>query len=192
MALRVLIVDGDVGRAADMEGVLTAAGYEVSAVVEAGTDLYAAVRQLRPDVIIIDMESPDRDMLEHLHCIHRDEPRPIVMFCDDAADATIRAAVKAGVSAYVVDGLHPHRVRPILQAAVARFQEFQQLRAELAKAQNTLAERKTLERAKGILMKQRGFSEDEAYHALRKLAMSRNKRVIEVAEGVVAAAELLI
>lgn len=191
MKLRVLVVDGEQRRAADMVAVLTAAGYEVSAVVETQSDLYAKVREIRPDVIIIDMDSPDRDMLEHLRGISRDDPRPIVMFCDDDADETIRAAVKAGVSAYVVDGLHPRRVKPILQAAVARFSEFQTLRLELAKAQSTLAERKLLERAKGIIMKQRGVSEEEAYHALRKLAMNRNQRIAEVAENVIAAAELL-
>lgn len=191
MKLRVLVVDGEQRRAADMVAVLTAAGYEVSAVVETQSDLYAKVREIRPDVIIIDMDSPDRDMLEHLRGISRDDPRPIVMFCDDDADETIRAAVKAGVSAYVVDGLHPRRVKPILQAAVARFSEFQTLRMELAKAQSTLAERKLLERAKGIIMKQRGFSEEEAYHAMRKLAMNRNQRIAEVAENVIAAAELL-
>lgn len=189
--LRVLVVDADEQRAADMTAVLKVAGYEVSAVVEVGTNLYVTVRDIQPDVIIIDMESPDRDMLEHLHSINRHDPRPIVMFCDDAADETIHAAVKAGVSAYVVDGLHTHRVKPILQAAVARFQEFQNLRIELAKAQSSLTERKLLERAKGILMKQRGLSEDDAYHALRKLAMSRNKRIVDVAEGVINAAELL-
>lgn len=192
MSLHILVVDGDEQRAADMMKVLTAAGYAVSAVLEVGSDLYAVVADLKPDVIIIDMESPDRDMLEHLHSINRHDPRPVVMFCDDDADETIHAAVKAGVSAYVVDGLHSHRVKPILQAAVARFQEFQTLRAELAKAQSSLAERKLLERAKGILMKQRGLSEDEAYHALRKVAMSRNKRIVEVAEGVIHAAEVLI
>lgn len=191
MRLRVLVVDGEQRRAADMVAVLTAAGYEVSAVVETQSDLYAKVREIGPDVIIIDMDSPDRDMLEHLRGISRDDPRPIVMFCDDDSDETIRAAVAAGVSAYVVDGLHPRRVKPILQAAVARFREFQTLRLELAKAQSTLAERKLLERAKGIIMKQRGVSEEEAYHALRKLAMNRNQRIAEVAENVIAAAELL-
>src|SRR3569623_1795161 len=128
MRLRVLVVDGEKRRAADMVAVLTAAGYEVSAVVETQSDLYAKVREIGPDVIIIDMDSPDRDMMEHLRGISRDAPRPIVMICDDDADETIRAAVAAGVSAYVVDGLLPRRVKPILQAAVARFREFQTLR----------------------------------------------------------------
>ena len=191
MALRVLVVDGDAGRAACVVDALAEAGYQVASVLETGTDLYAKVREVQPDVIIIDMESPDRDMLEHLHVIHRDDPRAIVMFCQDDASETISAAVKAGVSAYVVDGLHPHRIKPILQTAVARFQDFQALRRELTETKTTLAERKILDRAKGILMKQRGMSEEEAYQALRKLAMSRNKRIVEVADGVIAAAELL-
>ena len=191
MSLRVLVVDCDAERAAGVVYALTTAGYLVASVVDTGTDLYAKVKELQPDVIIIDMESPDRDMLEHLHGINRDDPRAIVMFCQDDADATISAAVKAGVSAYVVDGLQPHRIRPILQTAVARFEDYQELRRELEETKSTLAERKILERAKGILMKQRGMSEEEAYQALRKSAMNRNKRLVEVAESLIAAAELL-
>jgi two-component system, response regulator / RNA-binding antiterminator len=191
MSLRVLVVDGDAERAAGVVYALTAAGYLVASVLETGTDLYAKVRELQPDVIIIDMESPDRDMLEHLHVINRDDPRAIVMFCQDDANETISAALKAGVSAYVVDGLQPHRIKPILQTAVARFQDYQDLRRELEETKSTLAERKTLERAKGILMKQRGMSEEDAYQALRKSAMNRNKRIIEVAENLIAAYELL-
>jgi response regulator NasT len=191
MSLRVLVVDSDTERAAGVVYALTASGYLVASVLETGADLYAKVRELQPDVIIIDMESPDRDMLEHLRGINRDDPRAIVMFCQDDASETIAAAVKAGVSAYVVDGLQPHRIRPILQTAVARFQEYQELRRELAETKNTLAERKILERAKGILMKQRGISEDEAYQVLRKSAMNRNKRIVEVAENLIAAYDLL-
>ena len=191
MSLRVMVVDSDAGRAAAVVDALARGGYQVTTVLETGADLYAKVREAQPDVIIIDMDSPDRDMLEHLRVIHRDDPRAIVMFCQDDANETITAAVKAGVSAYVVDGLHPHRIKPILQTAVARFQDFQRLRRELAETKTTLAERKVLERAKGILMKQRGMSEEEAYQALRKLAMNRNKRIVEVADGVITASELL-
>jgi response regulator NasT len=191
MSLRVLVVDSDAERAAGVVYALTAAGYLVASVLETGTDLYAKVRELQPDVIIIDMESPDRDMLEHLHVINRDDPRAIVMFCQDDANETISAAVKAGVSAYVVDGLQPHRIKPILQTAVARFEDYQGLRRELEETKSSLAERKTLERAKGILMQQRGMSEEEAYQALRKSAMNRNKRIIEVAENLITAYELL-
>jgi response regulator NasT len=191
MSLRVLVVDGDADRAAGVVLALSEAGYRVTTVLETGTDLYAKVRESQPDVIIIDMESPDRDMLEHLQVINRDDPRAIVMFCQDDASETISAAVKAGVSAYVVDGLHPHRIKPILQTAVARFQDYQALRRELAETKTTLAERKILERAKGILMKQRGLSEEEAYQALRKSAMNHNKRIVEVADGVITAFELL-
>jgi len=191
MNLRVLVVDSDAQRASEVVYALTTAGYLVTSVLDSDTDLYAKVREIQPDVIIIDMESPDRDILEHLHSINRDDPRAIVMFCQDDADATISAAVKAGVSAYVVDGLQPHRIKPILQTAVARFQDFQALRQELEKAKSTLAERKIIERAKGILMKQRGITEEEAYQALRKLAMNRNKRVVDVADGVISAFELL-
>jgi len=191
MSLRVLVVDGDADRAASVVLALEKAGYRVTAVLETGTDLYAKVRESQPDVIIIDMDSPDRDMLEHIQVINRDDPRAIVMFCQDDAGETITAAVRAGVSAYVVDGLHPRRIKPILRTAVARFQDYQALRRELAETKTTLAERKILERAKGILMKQRGLSEEEAYQALRKSAMNRNKRIIEVAENLITASELL-
>lgn len=191
MALRVLVVDSDAGRAACVVEALVQAGYLVASVLETGTDIYAKVRAVQPDVIIIDMESPDRDMLEHLRGINRDDPRAIVMFCQDDASESISAAVEAGVSAYVVDGLHQHRIKPILQTAVARFRDFQALRQELAETKTTLADRKTVDRAKGILMRQRGMSEEEAYQALRKQAMNRNKRIVEVADAVIAAAELL-
>ena len=191
MSLRVMVVDADASRASCVVEALAKAGYLVTAVLEPGTDMYARVRETQPDVIIIDMESPDRDTLEHLRVINRDDPRAIVMFCQDDANESITAAVKAGVSAYVVDGLHPHRIKPILQTAVARFQDFQELRRELAETKSSLAERKILERAKGVLMKQRGMSEEEAYQALRRLAMNRNKRIAEVAESVIEASELL-
>ena len=123
--------------------------------------------------------------------ITRDDPRPIVMFTQDQDRTLMRAALEAGVSAYVVDGLSVERVRPIVEVALARFEQWQALRRELDQAQANLAERKVIERAKGIVMKQRGCTEDEAYAMLRKLAMSRNQRLAQVAESVVTMAELL-
>ncbi len=191
MSLRVLLVDDDPARAAIVEPALREAGYEVVTVVDTAAAMLAQVRARRPDVIIIDRDSPDRDTLEHVCMITRDDPRPIVMFTQDQDRTLMRAALEAGVSAYVVDGLSVERVRPIVEVALARFEQWQALRRELDQAQTNLAERKLIERAKGIVMKQRGCTEDEAYAMLRKLAMSRNQRLAQVAESVITMAELL-
>ena len=191
MIVRVLLVDEDPDRATLLQAALHAAGYTVTAHVSTAVDLLAQVRATEPDVIIIDRDSPDRDTLEHVCMVTRDQPRPIVMFADDGDRAAIRAAVDAGVSAYVVGGLTAERIRPIVDVAMARFEQFQAMRQELDKAKTTLAERKQIERAKGIVMKSRGVSEDEAYGMLRKLAMERNQRLAQVAENVIAMAELL-
>jgi len=191
MSLSVLLVDDDPERAAIVEPALREAGYEVVTVVDSAAAMLAQVRARRPDVIIIDRDSPDRDTLEHVCMITRDDPRPIVMFTQDQDRALMRAALEAGVSAYVVDGLSVERVRPIVEVALARFEQWQALRRELDQAQTNLAERKLIERAKGIVMKQRRCSEDEAYAMLRKLAMDRNQRLAQVAESVITMAELL-
>lgn len=191
MPLSVLLVDNDPERAAIVEPALRAAGYEVVTVVDTATEMLAQVRARRPDVIIIDRDSPDRDTLEHVCMITRDDPRPIVMFTQDKDQTLMRAALEAGVSAYVVDGLSVERVRPIVEVALVRFQQWQALRRELDQAQTNLAERKLVERAKGIIMKQRRCSEDEAYVLLRKLAMDRHQRLAQVAETVITMAELL-
>jgi response regulator NasT len=191
MTLRVLLVDEDPERAATLRAALQAAGYEVVSEARSAVELIGRVRAVKPDVIIIDRDSPDRDTLEHVCMVTRDDPRPIVMFTQDKDQARMREALKAGVSAYVVDGLSAERVRPIVDVALARFEQWQALRQELDQAQASLAERKVIERAKGILMKQRKCSEDEAYRLLRKTAMDRNQRLAEVAENVIAMASLL-
>lgn len=191
MRLRVLLVEQDPERAVLVRAALGEAGYAVVAQVTNASELLAAVRSAQPDVIIIDRDSPDRDTLEHVCVITRDEPRPIVMFTQDKDQTRMRAALKAGVSAYVVDGLAADRVQPIVNVALARFEQWQALRQELDQAQTGLAERKAIDRAKGILMTQRRCSEDEAYRLLRKTAMDRNARLGEVAENVIAMAKLL-
>jgi len=190
--LRVLLIDRSPGRAAILEQALKDAGYVVAAKLTGVVDLYNEVERIEPDVIIIDLESPDRDTLEQMREISRDRPKPVVMFADDDDSDTIRQAVKAGVSAYVVDGLAGNRVKPLMEVAIARFREYQALREELAEAKSTLAERKLVDKAKGLLMQRRGMSEDEAYKALRKMAMDSNKRIAEVAENLLAVADLLI
>lgn len=189
--IQVMLVDENRERSALLQGSLARAGYRIVARVHPEEDLFECVRRHRPDVIIIDMESPSRDTLEHMRSINRESPRPIVMFSDNDDREAIRAAVGAGVSAYIVDGLHSHRVRPILEVAIARFQEFQGLRRELEDARTSLAERKAIDRAKGILMDQRGMNERQAYAALRKMAMDKNLRIGQVAEQVIAVTELL-
>ena len=191
MKLKVMVIDESAGRAALLQRALTDAGYEIIARVEHGVNLLERVEEVKPDVIIIDMEMPDRDTLEQLHTIHKDQPRPIVMFADNSESDVIEAAVKAGVSAYVVDGLNPERVKPIMDVAIARFREFQALREELEQTKSTLADRKVIDKAKGIIMKQRGTDEAEAYKSLRKMAMDSNKRISEIAKDVIAIAELL-
>lgn len=191
MSLSVLLVDDDPERAAIVEPALRAAGYEVVTVVDTASEMLAQVRAMKPDVIIIDRDSPDRDTLEHVCMITRDDPRPIVMFTQDKDRTLMREALEAGVSAYVVDGLSVERVRPIVEVALARFEQWQALRRELDQAQTNLAERKVIERAKGIVMKQRRCTEDEAYVLLRNLAMDRNQRLAHVAESVITMAELL-
>jgi response regulator NasT len=191
MNVRVLLVDDDPERADWLMTALREAGYEVVAHMDSAINLLAQVRRVKPDVIIIDSDSPDRDTLEHVCMVTRDDPRPIVMFTQDADQALMHEALKAGVHAYVVDGLSPERVRPVVNVALARFDQWQALRQELGQAQASLAERKVIERAKGILMKQRRCDEEEAYRLLRKVAMDKNQRLAQVAENIVEMAKLL-
>lgn len=188
---RVMLVDHAVERVEMLRAALERAGYQVVAHVASTFDLHHRVMQVKPDVIIIDTDSPDRDTLENLCVLSRDAPRPVVMFAQDANGEVIREAVRAGVSAYVVDGLAAERVKPIIDVAVARFEQFQALRQELRQSEDKLAERKLIERAKGILMSRRKLDEDAAYRMLRNMAMDGNLRLSRVAEQVIAAAELL-
>lgn len=193
--MRVLVIDElaeDLEeRAETLRDGLARAGHEVVASLSSPLELLRAVERLRPDVIVIDTESPTRDVLEHLVIVSQSSPRPIVMFASDSGGEAIREAVRAGVSAYVVDGLDAGRVNSIVEVACARFDELQRLKVELADANLKLSERKLVERAKGLLMQSRGLSEDQAYHALRKLAMSKKQRLGDVAQQVIDTAELL-
>ena len=191
MSLRIMLVDESRSRSELLMGALLAAGHEVVAQVDPDEDLLESVERIRPDLIIIGMDSARRDTLEHVCIISRDQPRPVVMFTADEDRDMMRAAVRAGVSAYVVGGLSSERVKPIIEVAMARFDEYQALRRELEKAQTTLAERKTIERAKGIIMTQRGCSEEEAYQLMRTAAMANNQRVHDLAKSIITAAELL-
>ena len=171
--MRILLVD-DTGKDLELlRDALVDAGHTIVGECDDALSLLALVGEAQPDVIIIDTDSPTRDVLEQLFVVSRENPRPIVMFTDDGDAATIRAALDAGVTTYIVEGLQPHRVRPILEVAKARFDADRALRAELDEARSELVARKRIERAKGLLMKARGLSEDDAYRALRKLAMDQ-------------------
>lgn len=189
--IRLLLIDEDPDRAVVLAEALQGEGYRLVAQLTPGEVSAKRVQEIAPDVIIVDMESPSRDTIDSMRQINADQPRPIVMFVDESDDGMIREAMQAGVSAYVIDGLNPKRVKPIIDVAVARFREFQALRDELKKTKATLSERKLIERAKGLLMRERQLSEEEAHAALRKLAMDRQQRLFEVAETLLAFADLL-
>lgn len=190
-ALKVMIVDEDGERSRQLRGALTLAGYRVVAELRESIDLPDVVAGMKPHIVIVAADSPDRDTLEQVSLTTKNAPRPVVMFTQDAAQDTIRAAMEAGVSAYVVDGLAPERLKPILDVACARFDAHQALSSKLADTERELAERKSVERAKGLLMERRGLSEDNAYKELRQLAMSTGKSLREVAETLIAAQHLL-
>ena len=183
--LKVMLVDDISGRAAILEQALTDAGHQVIARLASAQRLSAQVLAHQPDIVIIDLDSPDRDTLENMSILTRDNPKPIIMFVEQDDSNTIAEAVKAGVSAYVVDGLNAKRVKPIIDVAIARFREFHALRQELEHTRNKLEDRKLLDKAKGLLMKHRNFNEQEAYHAMRKMAMDRNQKLVEVARNVI-------
>lgn len=190
-ALRIMLVDDSEPRSRELRRLLGDLGHDVVAEVRNPRELYAKVKTMAPDVIIIDTDSPSRDTLEHVALLSERDPRPIVMFSADRDGDTIRAATRAGVSAYVVDGLSATRVEPIIAAAVARFDAFQAMKHELAQAHTRLSERKLVERAKGVLMKVRGISEEEAYAALRRTAMERSITIGEVARRVLEVSGLI-
>ncbi len=190
--LTILVIDENAIRASIIEEGLREAGYQRVTVIHEVNGVARTIETLQPDVIFIDLENPNRDMMEHLFQLTRTVGRPIAMFVDRSDTASIEAAVEAGVSAYVVDGLKKERVKPILDMAVSRFNAFSRLQRELADAKSALEERKVIERAKGILMKMRGLSEEEAFALLRQTAMNEKKKISEIAQSVVTAAGLLM
>lgn len=190
--LSVMLVDDDFLRTAPLKQSLTDAGYEVIAHLSSTANLDDAVRELKPDIVIIDTDSPSRDTLENLCVMNETVPKPIVMFTHDGDIEKMRAATKAGVSAYVVGSLTSESLAPVINAAVVRFEEVKSLREELGEAKLKLAERKILEKAKGLLMKEHGFDEDHAYAMLRSMAMRQNKRIVVLAKEVIEAATKLL
>lgn len=190
--LRILIIDESRARAGELCAGLAMAGHQVAAVLPSALDLTAQIETIKPDVILIETESPSRDTLENLAVMNREMPRPVVLLTQDSDAAVMRAAFRAGVSAYIVDNLDLARLKPIVDVAIARFEEHQGLKQELALATRKLSERKIVDKAKGILMKTRGLDEDQAYAALRKLAMERAQPIGKVAGDLVEMARLLL
>jgi two-component system, response regulator / RNA-binding antiterminator len=190
-SLRILLVDQNADRAAILEEGLRDAGYRDITVVREMHSLMKRIVDADPEVIFIDLENPNRDVLEQMFQVSRSVRRPIAMFVDQADTESIHAAVASGVGAYVVDGLHKERVKTILDTAISHFNTFNKLREELERANQQLEDRKLVERAKGILMTERGVTEANAYALLRTAAMNENRRIVDVARSVVSAAGLL-
>ncbi|MBB1087749.1 ANTAR domain-containing protein [Lysobacter sp. SG-8] len=189
--LRVLLVNDTERQIGDLRAALRALGHDVLDGVATAGALLKAVETQRPDVVILDVESPSRDTLEQLAVMHRHAPRPVVMFANDRDEGLIEAAVGAGVTAYIVDGLSPQRLAPILRVAQARFDQQARVQRELDQARQQLLDRKVVDRAKGLLMEKRRMSEDEAYTALRQQAMRQGVRLADVARQIIGMADLL-
>lgn len=188
--MRIALVDDNNERADTLERALGALGHRLVGRLSTRDDLRAAVLECEPEVMLIGVDAPSRDLLDTLADLQRELPRPIVVFSRQSDAETTRLAIRAGVSAYVVDDLAPARLQPVLDVAIARFHEHQALHRELEDTRQRLAERKDIERAKHLLMQRRALAEPEAYRLLRKMAMDRKLRLGEVARAVLMASEL--
>lgn len=189
--MRIVIVDDSGLRASVLEQGLREAGYDDIHSVPPRGAFVATIERMAPDVVLMDLGSPSRDTLEEMLLVSRALARPIAMFVDQSDEAMIGAAIDAGVSAYVVDGLRKDRVKPILELAVRRFTAFARMQAERDEARTALADRKTIDKAKAILMTGRGMTEPDAYTLLRTTAMNQGRRIVEVAEALITASTLL-
>jgi response regulator NasT len=190
-ALRILVIDENRLRAATIEAGLHEAGHEQVIVIDEMGGLARRIVEIDPDVIVIDLGNPNRDMLENMFQLTRAVNRPTAMFVDRADTASIEAAVDAGVSAYIVDGLKQERVKPIVDMAISRFNAFARMARDLAEARSALEDRKVLDRGKRLLMRSKGISEDEAHALLRRTAMNQNRRMVEIAQSLITASSLL-
>ncbi|MBN2606005.1 ANTAR domain-containing response regulator [Hydrogenovibrio sp. JE_KL2] len=187
--IKVMLVDNDSGRSALLSQALLDHGYEVIARVEPGPSLLAKVAQIMPDMIVIDTESPDRDILESMYLLNEHNPLPVVMFADEDNETVIQEAIKSGVSGYIVKGVDMERVKPIMSVAIARFREYQALKDELKQTKSELEQNKLIDKAKRLLMQQKGVTEQEAYEAIRKRSMDSNQKLYEVAETIISVLE---
>ena len=189
--LAIILVEPDRDKANQIVDSLADAGFARIQVITEASSLKRQISAIDPDIVLIDIANPSRDMLEEMTIASQPMDRAVAVFVDRSDDALTSAAIEAGVSAYVVDGLRPDRVKPVLDAAIARFNVFQRMRTELAETKRALEERKVIARAKGLIMKAKGIDEDEAYALLRKAAMNQGKRLADVAEALVESAGLL-
>ncbi len=190
-ALKIILVDENTGRSAILRRALQDKGHEVICRMDNSDNLSNSNEITHADVIIVNSDIPDDDIFANLSAINKVKPKPIVMFTEKSNSQMAGEAIKSGVNAYIVDGLEGSRVQPIIDVAIARFREFQALKDELDNTKNQLAERRLVEKAKGILMEHKKISENEAYKTLRNMAMNKNKRIAEVADDVISVFGLL-
>jgi response regulator NasT len=188
--VKIVVVDENPIRAAILEQGLREAGYADVERIEEMNNLLARIYAIDPEVILVDLENPSRDVLEQMFQVSRAVRRPIAMFVDQSDAASIKASIDAGVSAYIVDGLKKERIKPVLDLCISRFNAFARLQDELARAKSDLEDRKSIDRAKGILMKFRKMTEEEAYTTMRSAAMREKKKIADVARAIITAAEL--
>ncbi len=189
--VKILVVEPDPDKARDIIDALTDGGWSDVTVIATASQLDRTVQQQNPDIILIDLANPDRDTLEHISLVSDPKARAVAMFVDHTDEAMTQAAIAAGLSAYVVNGLQKDRIKPVLETAIARFRMLSKMQSELDAAKQALSDRKTIDRAKGLLMRARSISEDEAYTLLRKTAMGQGRKVIDVATALVTTADLL-
>lgn len=189
--LKILVVEPDQSKAREIIAALKEGGWQDVTVLASAAAMERSLKQQDPDIILIDLANPDRDTLEHLGLVSNARSRPVAMFVDHSDEAMTQAAISAGLSAYVVNGLQMDRIKPVIETAIARFRMITKMQSELTAAKQALSDRKTIDRAKGILIRARKIPEDEAYSLLRKTAMDQGRKVIDVATALVTAAELL-
>jgi len=189
--LKILVVEPEPTKAREIVGALMIGGWSDVTVISDFTALVRALQKHEPDIVLIDLADPDRVTLEHLSLVSNAKARPVAMFVDHTDAAMTQAAISSGLSAYVVNGLQMDRIKPVLETAIARFGMYRKMQSELETAQRALSDRKTIDRAKGLLMRARQIPEEEAYGLLRKTAMNQGRKVIDVATALVTSAELL-
>jgi two-component system, response regulator / RNA-binding antiterminator len=189
--LRIALIDKNPLRAAVLEEGLREAGHMSVVRIDDTAELLDRLRVIDPDVILIDLESPSRDVLEQMFVVSRSVARPVAMFVDHSDTAMINAAMDAGVSAYIVDGLRKDRVKPILDTTISRFNVFAKLKGELEQAKSQIEDRKAIDRAKALIMRAKSIPEEQAYALMRQTAMNENKKIADIARSIITAAELL-
>lgn len=189
--LKIMVVEPDQAKAREIIDALMDGGWSQVTVIASAAALERMLLQQDPDIILIDLANPDRDTLEHLSLVSNARARPVAMFVDQTDEAMTQAAISAGLSAYVVNGLQKDRIKPVMETAIARFRMVAKMQSELDAAKQALTDRKTIDRAKGLLMRARNIPEDEAYNLLRKTAMDQGRKVSDVASALVTAADLL-